>query len=221
MKTRSLSGSTISICLADDHAVVRDGLHMILEAQPDFQVVGLACNGREAVQLVRKAKPQVLVIDIAMPELNGIDATRQILLLAPATRVVFLSMHATSEHIFRALEAGALGYVLKESAGKEVVTAVRTVITGHRFLSQRISDTMALDYLRNRENPTESPLDRLSSREREVLQLVVEGKSSKDIADSLHLSPKSVDTYRSRLMMKLDLHDVPALVKFAIEHGLT
>lgn len=221
MKKKSPIRSPIRICLADDHAIVRDGLHMILDAQPDFQVVGLASNGREAVQLVRKSKPQVLVIDIAMPELNGIDATRQILLLAPATRVVILSMHATSEHIFRALEAGAQGYVLKESAGKEVVAAVRMVMTGHRFLSQRISDTMTLDYLRNREHPTESPLERLSSREREVLQLVVEGKSSKEIADSLHLSPKSVDTYRSRLMMKLDIHDVPALVKFAIEHGLT
>jgi DNA-binding NarL/FixJ family response regulator len=211
----------ITVVLADDHAVVRDGLQMLIEAHPDFQVIGLASNGREAVRLVKTLKPDAVVIDVAMPELNGIDATRQIMTHAHGTRVVILSMHATTEHIYRALEAGAQGYVLKESAGKEVVSALRTVMTGHRYMSQKISDTMTGDYLRNRVTPRASPLDSLSSREREVLQLVVEGRSSKDIADRLHLSPKSVDTYRSRLMMKLDIHDIPGLVKFAIEHGLT
>lgn len=220
MKTDALT-PPITICLADDHAVVRDGLQLLLETQPDIRVIGLAANGREAVQLVRTLKPNLVIMDISMPELNGIDATQQIMVFAPSTRVIILSMHATSEHIFRALDAGAMGYVLKESAGKEVLNAVRAVVAGHRFLAQRISDTMTRDYLKNRDNPLQSPLASLSAREREVLQQVVEGRSSKEIADTLKLSPKSVDTYRSRLMTKLDIHDIPGLVKFAIEHGLT
>jgi DNA-binding NarL/FixJ family response regulator len=211
----------ISVFLADDHAVIRDCLRMFLEAQPDMCVTGCAANGREAVKQVRLLKPDVVVMDIGMPELNGIDAARQIRDVAPFTQVIILSMHATSEHIFQALEAGAKGYVLKSSAGQEVVAAVRAVRAGHRYLSERISDTVTMDYLRAREKPEDRPLDRLSSREREVLQLVVEGKSSREIADIIHLSSKSVDTYRSRLMTKLDIHDVPGLVKFAIQCGLT
>jgi DNA-binding NarL/FixJ family response regulator len=208
--------------LADDHAVVRDGLHFLLEAQHDIQVVGEAGNGRDAVRQVAQLCPDVVIVDIAMPELNGIEATRQIAEVYPPAQVIILSMHSTTEHIFRALQAGARGYLLKESAGVEVINAVRAVHSGRRYLSQKISDTVLDEYVRQREAvETQSPLASLSSREREVLQLVVEGKSSAEIADTLSLSPKTVETYRSRLMLKLDIQDLPALVKFAIRHGLT
>ncbi len=212
----------IRVFLADDHAVVRDGLQFILEDQADITVVGEAANGHEAVAQVRKLKPDVVVMDIAMPELNGIEATRQIRTELPRTQVVMLSVYSSSEHIYRALKAGARGYLLKESAGAEVVIAVRMVHAGRRYLCQKIADTMIDTYISQRETAeAKSPLERLSNREREVLQLVVEGKSSKEIANILHLSPKSVETYRSRLMQKLGVHDLPSLVKFAIQHGLT
>ena len=213
---------SIAVLLADDHVVVRDGLRLILEAQEDIRVVGDASDGCEAVQQARDLCPDVAIMDIAMPELNGVEATRQIRRVCPETQVVILSMHATTEHIFRALEAGARGYVLKESAGSEVVDAVRAVHAGHRYLSEKITDTVVDDYVRSRTaSPERSPLERLSSREREVLQQVVEGKSSAEIAKSVHLSPKTVETYRSRIMGKLGVHDLASLVRFAIEHGLT
>lgn len=212
----------IRVVLADDHAVVRDGLRLILEAQRDVAVVGEAGNGRNAVRESCRQSADVVIMDIAMPEMNGVEATRQIGESRIDTRVVILSMHATSEHIFQALKAGALGYLLKESAGQEIVEAVRTVYEGRRYLSQRIAETVVDDYIRRSESsPRRSPLETLSSREREVLQLVVEGKSSASIAEIIHLSPKSVETYRSRLMHKLGIRDVPSLVKFAIQHGIT
>jgi len=214
--------SAISVVLADDHAIVRDGLRMILEAQGDITVVGDAADGRQAVRLIQQLRPDVAVIDIAMPELNGIEATHEIRQTCPDTQVVILSMHSTAEHVFRALQAGAQGYLLKESAGMEMVEAVRAVHAGRRYLSQRITETMIDDYLRQRQAAErKSPLERLTPREREVLQLVVEGKSSAEIGDILSLSPKTVETYRSRLMRKLGLRDLPSLVKFAIQHGIT
>lgn len=213
---------TIRVVLADDHAVVRDGLRLILEGQGSFTVVGEAADGRSAVRQTRLKSADVVIMDIAMPELNGVEATRQIHESEVGARVVILSMHATSEHIYRALSAGALGYLLKESAGQEIVNAVRAVHAGRRYLSQRIAETMVDDYiLRRHGSPARSPLEALSPREREILQLVVEGKSSARIAELLNLSPKSVETYRSRLMHKLGIRDIPGLVKFAIEHGLT
>jgi DNA-binding NarL/FixJ family response regulator len=212
----------IKVFLADDHAVVRDGLRYILEAQADITVAGEAGDGLQAVEQVRKLKPDVVVMDIAMPQLNGTEATRRILEDLPRTRVVILSVYSSAEHIYRGLKAGARGYLLKESAGAEVVKAVRTVHAGRRYLCDKITSTMIDTYIQQREAvEAKSPLERLSSRERQVLQLVVEGKSSKEIADILHLSPKSVETYRSRLMQKLGVHDIPGLVKFAIQHGLT
>lgn len=212
----------IRVLLADDHAVVRDGVRMVLEANRDMVVIGNAADGREAVRQAQKLLPDVVVMDIAMPGLNGIEAAQQVRELCPATQVVILSMFANAEHIYRALQAGARGYVLKESAGKEVVAAVRVVHEGRRYLSQKITDTMIDDLLMQRQTaPTASPLDRLSRREREVLQLVVDGRSSADIAQTLHLSPKTVETYRSRLMQKMGITNVPGLVKFAIQHGLT
>lgn len=213
---------SISVFLADDHAVVRDGLRALLEAQPDIRVIGDAANGREAVRRAVQICPDVMILDIAMPELNGIDTAWEIGKVCPTTRVIILSMHATTEHIFRALQAGVRGYLLKESAGSEVVNAVRAVQTGQRYLSQKISDKLVDDYIsQRRATQTESPLGRLSLREREVLQLVAEGKSSAEIAGILSLSLKTVETYRSRLMHKLGISDLPDLVRFAIQHGLT
>jgi two-component system, NarL family, response regulator NreC len=161
-------------------------------------------------------------MDIGMPELNGIDATSLIRAASAPTQVVILSMHASAEHIVRALQAGALGYLLKESAGREVVAAVRSVHTQRRYVSEQISATMIDDYLTQLRNPqAPSPLASLSRREREVLQLVAEGHSSADIGRRLSLSPKTIETYRSRLMKKLGLEDIPSLVKFAVYHGLT
>lgn len=216
---------SIKVFLADDHAVIRDGLTVLLEAEGDIHIVGTAANGRETVREVQKLNPDVVIVvimDIAMPELNGIDATSQISDTCPSSRVLILSMHHTAEHVYQALKAGAKGYLLKESAGHEVVKAVRTVHDGRRYLSQRIEETVIDDYISQRKAvPEKSPLETLSSREREILQMVAEGKASAEIADTLYISRKTVETYRSRLMHKLGVNDLPGLVKFAIQHGLT
>lgn len=213
---------SIKVFIADDHAMVREGLRLILEAERDLSVIGEAADGRQAVRLIQRLAPDVVIMDIAMPILNGIEATEQILNSKTFTQIIILSMHATKEHIFRALEAGAKGYLLKESAGKELVKAIRAVYAGNRFLSDRISQTVIEDYIHQRTaDSEESPIKRLSPREREVLQLVVEGKTSAEIASNLFLSPKTVETYRSRLMHKLGIKDLPGLVKFAIQHGMT
>jgi DNA-binding NarL/FixJ family response regulator len=210
---------SITVLIADDHAVVRDGLRLLLENQSDIRVIGEVADGREAVDAALRLKPDVVVMDLAMPHLNGADATAQILEKQESTRVVMLSMHSTAEHVFRALQAGALGYLRKESAGSEVVDAVRTVYAGRRYLSQKITESVVDDYIRKR--AVESPLESLSQREREILQLLVEGRSGTEIARLLHVSPKTVDTYRSRMMQKLGIGDLPGLVKFALQHGLT
>jgi DNA-binding NarL/FixJ family response regulator len=212
----------ITVFLSDDHAIVRDGLRLLLEMQEDLSVVGEAAEGREAVRRVEKLRPDVVLMDISMPELNGIEATQRIRESCPSTRVIILSMYASAESIYRALKAGANGYLLKESAGKEVIAAVRTVHKGNRYLSRRIDEMVVENYLSQHLEPSApSPLEKLSSREREILQMVVEGKSSLEISRVLFLSPKTVETYRSRLMEKLGIHDIPNLVKFAITQGLT
>jgi len=210
---------TISVLIADDHAVVRDGLRLLLENQSDIRVVGEVADGRAAVEAVLRLEPDVVIMDLAMPLLNGVDATAQIIEKQDAVRIVMLSMHSTVEHVFRALQAGALGYLRKESAGSEVVDAVRTVHAGRRYLSQKITESVVDDYIRKRTD--DSPLESLSQREREILQMLVEGKSGIEIARLLHVSPKTVDTYRSRMMQKLGINDLPGLVKFALQHGLT
>jgi DNA-binding NarL/FixJ family response regulator len=211
---------SITIFLADDHTVVREGLRLLLETQPDFQVIGEAANGREAVRQVSQHCPDLAILDIAMPELNGIEATRQIRQACPATQVIILSMHATQSHIFPALQAGARGYLLKAAAGSELINAVRAVQAGRRYLSEKIIDTVLNTVSEQEVVEMTAPLARLTPREREILQLVAEGKSSSEIAATLSLATGTVDTYRSRLMQKLGLTDLADLIKFAIQHGL-
>lgn len=211
----------ISVFIADDHAVVRDGLRALLEANPDISVVGDAADGRQAVSQVQNLHPDVVIMDISMPELDGISATQQILEASPEARVIILSMLGTPEHVFRALQAGACGYLLKESAGREVMDAVLAVHAGETYLSQPVQNTLISDYLQQRETAEkQGPLRRLSQREREILHLVVEGKTSAEIGTLLFLSPKTVESYRSRMMHKLGVADMPSLIKFAIQEGL-
>jgi len=213
---------SITVFLADDHRMVREGFRLLLETQSDIKVIGEAGNGREAVRQAIKLAPDVILMDIAMPELNGIEATKQIVEAHPSAKVIILSMYSTTQHIFRALKAGAKGYILKESAGDDVIKAVRMVHSGKTFLCDEITGVVVGDYIEKREaGTTEDPLSRLSTREREVLQLLVEGKSNTKIAELLFLSQKTIETYRSHLMQKLGISDLPGLVKFAIQHGIT
>lgn len=211
----------IRVFLADDHAVIRDGLKVYLEMQPGIEVIGEANNGRDAVDQVSVLVPDVVVMDISMPELNGIEATRKITQLNAEIKVIILSMLGTSEHVFQALQAGAKGYLLKDSATRDVVDAVLTVASGRRYLSDPITNTLVTAYLQQHDSPQEkSVLDDLSQREQEILPLVLDGKSSVEIGKLLFLSPKSVETYRSRILHKLGVKDMTGLIKFAIQHDL-
>lgn len=210
---------TVRILIVDDHPLFGEGLSALLDRQDDLEVVGQATDGRDAIRQAASLQPDVVLMDISMPGLNGIEAAGRIKEAQPAAHVIMLSMHDTAEHVYRALRAGAEGYLLKDSVGREVVDAVRSVSVGRRYLSARIASLGAIEERLNARADA-SPLESLSAREREVLQLVVEGKSSAEIATLIHLSPKTVETYRSRLMQKLGLADVPALVKFALQHGL-
>jgi DNA-binding NarL/FixJ family response regulator len=207
-----------SVFVADDHAILRDGLATLLGAHPDMEVVGTAANGREAVAEVLRLAFRVAIIDISMPELDGIEAARQILAANPEVHVMILSMHAGSQHVFHALEAGVRGYLLKESASREVIEAVRIVQSGRRYLSPRVAEIVAQGVS---DRSAVSPLSSLSQREREILKLVADGYSSAKIGTLLHLSPKTVDTYRSRMMQKLHVSDLAGVIKLAIQHGLT
>ena len=211
---------SVKILIADDHAVVREGLRMILEARGDMTVVGEALDGRDAIEKAEMLKPDVIVMDIAMPQMNGIEATRIICERLPEVKIIILSMHHTNEHIFRAIQAGARAYLLKESAGAGVAKAVQAVMKGEYYYGAGVEAPPKAAPTSRRTRPA-SPLESLSQREREVLQLVVEGKTSVEIAEILSLSPKSVETYRSRLMLKLAVNNIPALVKFALLHGIT
>ena len=211
----------ISVLLLDDHAVVRDGLAALLRAEPDLAVVGSFGDAAAAIHAAPRLLPDVALLDIALPDIDGIEAARRIHDLCPGTQIVMLSMHASPEHVYQALRAGALGYVLKESAGQEVVMAVRSVNAGRRYLSQKISPAALEEYVQLRGDEHPLGLGRLSARERQVLKLIVEGNTSNEVAGLLNLSPKSVDTYRSRLMTKLGIEDMPGLVKFAIRNGIT
>lgn len=206
----------IRILLADDHAVVRQGFRMILGAQSDMEIVAEAGNGREAVESAEKLRPDVVVMDVAMPELNGIEATRRITDASPHTRVLALSMHKDSVYVREILRAGARGYLLKDSPAPELVAAVRAVASGEGYLSPAVSNAVLDDYRRHVTNP----IDLLTSREREVLQMLAEGKTNKEIAVVLNLSVYTVDAHRGRIMEKLNLHSINELVRFAVRNGL-
>jgi len=206
----------IRVLLADDHKMVRQGFRLILNSQEDMEVVGEAGNGHEAIELARTLRPDVLVMDVTMPELNGIEATRRIRDISPLIRVLALSVHRESVYVREIIRAGAEGYLLKESADQELLASVRAVARGNSYMSPEVSGAILKDYRRHATNP----LDVLSAREREILQLIAEGKTNKDIATLLGLSIYTVDGHRTRIMDKLDLHSVGELVRFAMRHGL-
>lgn len=206
----------LSILLADDHAVVRNGFRHILTAEWDMEVVGEAANGREAVDMAEQLKPDVVVMDVTMPELNGIEASRRISKTCPRTRILALSMHKDAVYVREILRAGAHGYLLKDSSQNDFLSAVRAVAVGKGWLSPEVSDAVLEDYRKHVTNP----IDLLSSREREVLQLIAESKTNKEIANALHLSVYTVEAHRSRIMEKLNLHSIGELVRFAMRNGL-
>ncbi len=207
-----------AVLLADDHAVVRDGLRAILERDADLDVVATVANGIEAVQETLRLRPAVALLDICMPELGGIEAALQIREQAPEVKIIILSMHATAEHVCHALQAGVRGYLVKESAGAEVLHAIRSVQAGGQYLSERIADIVVDGYVNHHRGL--NPLDGLSRRERQILQGVVDGQSSADIARALCLSRKTVETYRQRVMSKLGVPDFAALIRFAVHYGM-
>jgi DNA-binding NarL/FixJ family response regulator len=209
----------IRILIADDHGVVAEGLRHLVSANPEMEVIGLAEDGREAVRAALEAIPDVVLMDHAMPVLNGTEATRLIRERLPHTRVIMLSMYSDPVHVYRALQAGATGYIVKKSVAKEVVDAILAVHRGGRYLSKQLAEVI-VDPVVDRRAP-EDPLDRLSSRERQVLQLLAEGHSVAEIAATLALSPKTVETYRARMMEKLGIFDLAGLVRFAIQQGVT
>jgi DNA-binding NarL/FixJ family response regulator len=209
----------IRIILVDDHALVREGVSRLLEAQADMVVIGSFGEGKEAIRFAAREEPDVAIVDIAMPNANGIDIARQLRDASPDTHLLVLSMYSNPEYVHRALLVGALGYVAKESAGAVLVEAVRQVQAGQRYLSDSLGHEPLQRYLEGTEG--RDPLEPLSAREREVLRYTVEGRTIAETAQELGLSPKSVETYRSRMMTKLGIEDLPALVKFAIRHGIT
>jgi DNA-binding NarL/FixJ family response regulator len=206
----------IRILLADDHAMVRQGFRLILSSQPDMEIVGEAGNGREAVEMAEKLQPDIIVMDVAMPELNGIEATRKITAALPRTRILALSMHKDSVYVREILRAGARGYLLKDSIDSDLLSAVRAVAKGEGYLSPAVSDAVLSDYRKH----VTAPLDLLTGREREVLQMIATGKTNKDIANDLKLSVYTVDAHRGRIMEKLNLHSTGELVRFAVRNGL-
>jgi DNA-binding NarL/FixJ family response regulator len=208
----------IHILIADDHGVVAEGLRCLLVAQEDLDVIACVRDGLEAVRCCLKTNPDIVLMDNAMPVINGTEATRILQKRLPGTRVIMLSMYSDPAHVYRALQAGASGYVLKKSVAREVVQAIRAVHAGKRYLSPPLVDTV-IDQLGSGD-VAQDPLERLSSRERQVLQMLAEGSTVIEIAATLSLSPKTVETYRARVMKKLELHDFVGLIKFAIHHGL-
>jgi len=212
---------TVRILLADDHTVVRKGLRLLLESHPGFEVVADAADGRGAVALAEEHTPDVVVMDVAMPSLNGIEAARQITARLPHTAVVFLSMHSDESYVLKALKSGGRGYLLKDSAEADLINAVRAVTEGKSFFSPAISKMMMEDHMRElRERQIEDSYELLTTREREVLQLLAEGKSNKEVAAVLNLSLYTVETHRGNILQKLDLHSGAELILYAIRKGV-
>jgi two-component system response regulator NreC len=211
----------VRVLLADDHKIVRDGLRSLLEKQQGMEVVAEAENGRQALELARQKKPHVVIMDVSMPDLNGIEATRQMVVAQPGVRVIALSMHSDRRLVAGMLRAGACGFLLKDCAFDELARAINAVMSNEPYLSPRIAGTVIQDYVR-RMTPTESPTpDALTTREREVLQLLAEGWSTKQISSHLHVSVKTAETHRRQIMDKLGLHSIAELTKYAIREGLT
>lgn len=211
-----MTQTPIRILLADDHSLVRQGFRRILEAHPDLEIVGEASDGRQAVEEAARLQPGVVVMDVAMPGLNGIDATRQICETCPRTRVLALSMHRDAVYVREILRAGARGYLLKDAIDADLVSAVRAVARGEGYIAPAIADCVLADYRKH----VSDPIDLLSARERQVLQLIAEGKTNKEIASLLQLSVYTVDAHRGRIMEKLNLHSTGELVRFALRKGL-
>jgi DNA-binding NarL/FixJ family response regulator len=213
--------ATVRIALADDHALVREGLRKIIEEQPGWEVVGEAADGRQAVSQALELKPDIVIVDLAMPQLSGVDAIQQIVRRLPSTRVLVLSMHADEVYVTRALKAGAHGYLLKDSAGTDLLRAVGALSQNKSFFSPAVSKIMLDDYVRQlAERGITDRYDTLSEREREVFQLIAEGRVNKEIAEILGLSPSTVETHRSRIMEKLDVHSAVEIVLYAVRKGI-
>lgn len=211
-----MSDRAIKVLLADDHTIVRQGLKLILASQPDFEVVGEAANGREAADLAEKLRPDIVLMDVQMPDLNGIEATRRMVAANSRLKVLVLSMHKEALYVREVLKAGARGYILKDAIDTELLSAMRSVARGDGYISPAVSGALLSDYREQSSNP----LDTLSTREREVLQLIAEGKTNKEVATRLNLSVYTVDSHRGKIMEKLNLHSAGELVRFAMKNGL-
>jgi two-component system response regulator NreC len=211
-----MPNTKIRVLLADDHAILRKGVRMLIHTQPDMEVVGEARTGREAIAEARRLKPDVVVMDISMPELNGIEGARQICNELTGTKVIALSMHKDSVYVREILRAGARGYLLKDSEDEDLLKAIRGVFRGEAYLSPAISDAVLTDYRKHVSNP----VDLLTSREREILTMVAEGKTNKEIAQALNLSVYTVESHRGSVMEKLNLHNTGDIVRFALRNGL-
>ena len=213
--------SAIRILLADDHTILRKGLRLLLERETDFSVVGEASNGREVIDAVGRDRSNVVIMDIAMPMMNGIEATKRISEAYPKVAVVILSVHSDEGYVLRALKSGARGYLLKDSAESDLIQAVHAVAGGKAYFSPAVSKILADDYVRQvREQGVEDPYDLLTARERELLQLIAELKATKEIAELLGLSPHTVDTHRGNLMQKLNVHSIPEVILYAVRRGV-
>lgn len=211
----------IRVILADDHTILRSGLRLLLERQGDVEVIGEASDGRETVDLLDTLEPDVVVIDVAMPNLNGIEATRQITSRYPQVGVAMLSMHSDESYVLRALKAGARGYLLKDSAEADLIEAIRAIHSGRSFFSPAISRMLQEDFIRDLQGrDAEDSYELLTAREREILQLIAEGNSNKDVANRLNLSLYTVETHRTHILQKLNLHSIPELILYAVRKGI-
>lgn len=211
----------IRVILTDDHKMIRDGLHALLEQESDIEIVAEAGDGATAVKLARELKPNVIVMDIAMPELSGVKATAQVLADNPDVKVIALSMHSDRQNVARMLEAGVAGYLLKDCAYEELVAAIREVVEGQTYFSQKIASVVIEDYVKKLPGGESTPSDTLTVREREVLQLIAEGRNTKEIALNLDLSGKTIETHRRKIMEKLNIYSIAELTKYAIRNGFT
>lgn len=217
-----MAARKIRIVLADDHALIRSGIATLLKGSLEIEVVGEASDGEEAIERVKELSPDVIVIDLSMPKLSGIEATRIITKRFPGTRVIVLTMHENEEYVYQILRSGAGGYVLKSAGKEEISAAIRAVAGGEKFFSPRVSQIMAEGYVRRGEGEAQQPGNEvpLTKREREIIVLVSQGLTNQQIATQLYISPRTVDTHRTNIMQKLDIHDLANLVRYAIDHGL-